>query len=271
VEIKGQQTYIESVVIRPRAIGGTMLTRRLILTFLAGLAAVPLFAAAPAGDIRGGARVQGEPPPGATTWILVGPEAAGFGVSGIQLHAALVRDVIEEFNPTTRSVGEIADPHKGFCDCIHYHGEILGTPDPDSDHCGWGCVINFNDAPDAVQILSAAIMREMRTYKKLNATPADDAGAFTDLTDARDDLKEFKAQLKALEQAGEVSERAADKIRADIGDALKSDKSALRRIKRLKDGNGTPRDRRLATKAVDNATLKKGDAFDRLTEELDIP
>jgi hypothetical protein len=248
----------------------SMLKRRLILTFAAILAAVPLFAAAPAGDIRGG-KTQGEPPPGSTTWILAGPEAKEFGISGVQLHAALQRTVVGELNPTTGADGVIADAHKGFCDCLHFHGDIFGLPDPDPEHCGWGCVIAFNDAPDAVQTLSAAIMRETRALKKLTQQNPDDAGALKDLEDAREDLKEFKDQLKALEAKDEISDRAADNIREHIQDALKSEKSAIRRVKRLVGGNGTPRDRKQGANAIDDAITAKGKAFDKLVKELDIP
>src|SRR5688500_5814348 len=83
--------------------------------------ALPIFAAAQRGSLRGGT-IEGEPQPGATTWILMGADAARHDAAGVQLYASRVFDVVAELNPTTGAVGTIADPEEERCACLHFHG-----------------------------------------------------------------------------------------------------------------------------------------------------
>lgn len=140
-------------------------------------------------DVRA---VLGEPPPGATTWILVSkpPKKKGKkvkGYPGLQLHASLVTEVIPAFNPTTQASGHIGEPERG-CDAQHYHGSLFTIKDPWPRACGWGKVIPFNGAPECVIDLSAAITREERA--EIKALSGDIGGAITDLRDAAADVEE---------------------------------------------------------------------------------
>jgi hypothetical protein len=237
----------------------------ILLTMCAGARSAGTF-----NDVRS---VSGEPPPGATTWILVSkpPKKHGRkikGYPGLQLHASLVVEVIPAFNPTTQASGHIAEPDR--CDAQHYHGTLFEIKDPWPRACGWGKVIPFNDAPESVIDLSAAITREERA--EIKALSGDIAGAITDLTDAAADVEE------ALDHEPELGEGDWDsgdsrRYAEALHSALNFDAAAtgvLNSAKNEPDPQKKKKKVNNAVKGIEEALKDKRSALLRVVKALDL-
>ncbi len=220
----------------------------------------------------------GTPPADSTTWILVSkPPKRGkkktTGEPGVQLHAQGTPDgrfVSGDLNPTTGATGDIRDPHKGECECIHYHGTLFGKSDPKRGaRCGWGCVVRFDLAPDSLAFLSGAVMFEERADKK--SFNDDVAGAIADLEAGIQALRDALESEPSV-GTGSWDPRDSREYQKALNDAIELDEKALEKLMDALDASGRARDR-LVDKA--GASLSKAINLKRkmvlkLTKELKL-
>jgi hypothetical protein len=221
---------------------------------------------------RNGADIAGQPQ---TTRFILADSAgsnAPFPTAGLQIAVRgteLGEHVLPEDNPISGASGFIADAHAGFCDCIHYHGTLFGAPDPDEEHCGWGCLILVGKSQLAMVNVSDATMLEVQAGQKALAGDLDGAIA---------DFKASKEKLKsALENQPEVGDEDWDSVNAVvleelIEDTIKLDNQAVGRLKKAKNAKGQARAKliRQAGKLGTKALAKKQAAAQLLAEELNL-
>ncbi len=224
-----------------------------------------------------GAEVAGEP--AVQGWIIVTGSAVGGGEAPIDNVAGIQIFTSDEFgpdfatprdNPLTGASGEIVPAHEGFCDCTHYHGTIFGISDPDPDHCGWGCVVPIDDAPEALVDVSDALMSEGEAFL---------AGLEGDFESAVDHIEEAIDLLgSALDNVPENGDEDWDrkdgkKFKKAVKSAIRKDKEAVKHLTEALDLEPGPAQDRLITKAgkaLEAASKAKRKATILLGKQLNL-
>jgi len=153
-------------------------------------------------------------------------------------------------NPVTGAFGQVVVGPFEHCACLyHYHGTLFGKPDPDPEHCGWGCVVRCSAAAalvPALEPLSDAIMSEEDAREFiLEGTDPDIEDAIDALEDSLDalsvllpapgpaaaaakkggKLKQFKKKIK---KAGKADGKAIDLLEAFLESHNDADRVAAR-------------------------------------------
>lgn len=173
-----------------------------------------------------GAEPAGETPP--KGWIIVTSAKGSLGplknVAGLQVFTRTSGPdelAFPDDNTTTGASGRIRAAHEGYCNCVHYHGSLFGLPDPDEEHCGWGCVVPIETAPPALVEVSDALMfeGEAALHVLLKGNLPDAISAIEDSIDALD------RALGNLPESGDQQwdKKDAKKLKKSIKKALKSD------------------------------------------------
>ena len=146
----------------------------------------------------------------------------------------------------------------------HYHGTLMGQPDPDPEHCGWGHVAALSATSDGTMGISNDYMKEVSIINLIEKEPPDYDGAANaadeaamELSMVQDDIRDPSKNMIGPGMAMAISDK--------LGKAIKDDKFIVMTLSPLPTKRDAEKDAAITLK-INNALKAKQEALMILTD-----